>query len=175
MPFKPSYLVRGLPGHPLHPPLTDAAIGAYAVAAVLAVLDSTGLSDTTAAHGWWLALLVGLVFGGLSALTGFADWLQITRGTPLWRTATTHALVMVVATVVFAIAAATGHDDWNRGDLGAAAVALTLAGFVILAVGGWIGGAIVYVHGMRVLGLAEEPAGRAIAPVPHPEKEDAAQ
>jgi hypothetical protein len=27
--FKPSYLVKGFSGHPLHPPLTDATIGAY--------------------------------------------------------------------------------------------------------------------------------------------------
>ena len=26
--MKLSYLVKGLPGHPLHPPLTDATIGA---------------------------------------------------------------------------------------------------------------------------------------------------
>ena len=39
MPFKPRYLIEGLPGHPTHPPLTDATIGTYTVAAVLAVVD----------------------------------------------------------------------------------------------------------------------------------------
>jgi hypothetical protein len=39
---------------------------------------------------------------------------------------------------------------------------------------GWLGGAVVYVHGMRVLNLVEEPAGRAVAPAAHPEKEEAA-
>jgi hypothetical protein len=29
--FKPSDLVRGFPGHPLHPPLTDATIGGTVV------------------------------------------------------------------------------------------------------------------------------------------------
>jgi hypothetical protein len=33
--FKPSYLVKGFPGHPLHPPMTDGAIGAYTAAVVL--------------------------------------------------------------------------------------------------------------------------------------------
>ena len=36
--FKPSYLVKGFPGHPLHPPLTDATIGAYTAATVLGIL-----------------------------------------------------------------------------------------------------------------------------------------
>ena len=40
-----------------------------------------------------------------------------------------------------------------------------------MTAGGWLGGAIVYVHGMRVLSLVKEPTERAVAPVPHPEKE----
>jgi hypothetical protein len=47
----------------------------------------------------------------------------------------------------------------------------TLIGFGPLALGGWFGGALVFVHGMRVLSLVHEPASRAAAPVPHPEKE----
>jgi len=50
---------------------------------------------------------------------------------------------------------------------------LTLIGFGFLTLGGWIGGSIVYVHGMRVLNLPKEPTERAIAPAPHPEKEKA--
>jgi hypothetical protein len=50
---------------------------------------------------------------------------------------------------------------------------LTLIGFGLLTLGGWLGGAIVFVHGMRVLSLVHEPAARASAPVPHPEKERA--
>jgi hypothetical protein len=40
-------------------------------------------------------------------------------------------------------------------------------------VGGWLGGAIVFVHGMRVLNLVTEPAARAASPLPKPEKEQA--
>ena len=49
----------------------------------------------------------------------------------------------------------------------------TLAGFALMTLGGWLGGAIVFVHGMRVLNLADEPALRAASPVPQPEKEQA--
>jgi len=50
---------------------------------------------------------------------------------------------------------------------------LTLLGFGFLTLGGWLGGAVVFVHGMRVLSLVDEPPDRAAAPVPHPEKEEA--
>ena len=50
---------------------------------------------------------------------------------------------------------------------------LTLIGFAFLTLGGFLGGTVVFVHGMRVLSLVDEPTSRAVAPVPHPEKERA--
>jgi uncharacterized membrane protein len=170
---KLSYLWRGLPGHPLHPPLTDATIGIYTFATIAAFLDVTGLSDNTAAHGWWIALLVGLASTVLTALTGLADWLTIERGTELWKTATLHMGAMLTATLFFGLAALFGHDDWYAGNVSAGEFVLTLVGFAVLTLGGWLGGAIVYVHGMRVLSLVGEPVERAVAPIPHPEKEAA--
>ena len=102
--MKLEYLYRGFPGHPLHPPLTDATIGAYTFALAGAVLDVLEISDEAAASGWALAMIVALVISAATALTGFADWLQIERGTPLWRTATAHLFAMVGATVVFLLA-----------------------------------------------------------------------
>lgn len=171
MPFKPRYLVQGLPGHPIHPPLTDATIGTYTVASVLAVVDATGISDSTAAHGWWLCLIVGLIFTVPTALTGLVDWLRLTWGSEIWRTATAHMVAMVSATVFFLLATVFGHDDWRAGNVSAGELILTLVGFVLLTTGGWLGGTIVFVHGMRVLNLVQEPFERAAAPVPHPEKE----
>ena len=171
--MKARYVVTGLPGHPLHPPLTDATIGTYTVATALAVADVTGLSENAAAGGWWLALLFGLCLTVPTALAGLVDWLRISRGTQLWWTATWHMLVMVTATVSFGLAALFGHDGWQGGDVTTGPFVLNAVGFVILAVGGWLGGSIVFVHGMRVLNLVDEPAGRAVAPVPTPEKEAA--
>ena len=171
--MKLSYLIRGLPGHPLHPPLTDVTIGAYAFASIAAFIDIVGISDTTAAHAWWDALLVALASTVLTAVTGFADWLTITRRTPLWRTATSHALANVTAGVFFGLAALFGHDDWKAGNVAAGEAVLTFVGFGFLLLGGWLGGAITYVYGMRVLELTDEPATRAASPVPKPEKEAA--
>ena len=167
------WLLRGFPGHPLHPPLTDATIGAYTFATAMAVLSRLGVSDENTATVWWLALIAGLVVTLPTALTGFADWLDISRGTPLWRTATAHLTAMLCATVLFAIAAGAGHADYVDRAVSGGALILTLAGYVVLAVGGWLGGAIVFVHGMRVLNLVDEPASRAVSPVPTPEKEEA--
>jgi uncharacterized membrane protein len=168
------YLVHGLPGHPLHPPLTDATIGIYTFATLAALTDVLSITNRAGAEGWWLALLLGLGTTVLTALTGLADWLTLTWGSELWKTATTHMAAMVTATVFFGIAAIGGHDNYVSGNIDAAGLILTLVGFGLLTLGGWLGGAVVYVHGMRVLNLLEEPAGRAVAPAAHPEKEEAA-
>ena len=168
--FKPSYLYRGLPGHPLHPPLTDATIGIYTFALVAAVLSELGVADQPLAQAWWLALLVGLVTTVFTALTGLADWLTITWGSELWKTATLHLTAMVTATVFFFLAAVFGHGDYVDRSLTAGPFILTIIGFGCLTAGGWLGGAITYVHGMRVLSLPGEDAVHAIAPVPTEEK-----
>jgi uncharacterized membrane protein len=172
--MKLSYLVKGLPGHPLHPPLTDATIGIYTGAALFGVLSTLGLSEANMATAWWLALILGLIVTGPTALTGLIDWLSITWGTPLWRTATVHMLSMPTATAFFLLAAIFGHGGYVGDEVTSGSLILTLVGFGFLTIGGWLGGTVVFVHGMRVLNLVEEPALRAAAPVATPEKEEAA-
>jgi uncharacterized membrane protein len=167
------FLLRGFAGHPLHPALTDVTIGLYTFAAGAAILSRLGVSDENLATAWWLALVGGLIVTVPTALTGFADWLTIPRGTALWRTATLHLSAMLTATVVFAITAGAGHADYVDRAVSGGALVLTLIGYGVMALGGWLGGAIVFVHGMRVLNLVEEPTARAVSPVPSPEKEEA--
>jgi uncharacterized membrane protein len=147
-----SDLIKGLPGHPLHPPLTDVTIGTYTAASAFAVLSVLGVSEGNTATAWWLLLVAGLVVTVPTALAGLVDWLDIERGTPVKRTATLHLTAMVTATVFFLIAAIVGHGDYVDRAVGGWSLVLTLIGFGLLTLGGWLGGAIVFTHGMRVLG-----------------------
>jgi uncharacterized membrane protein len=169
--MKLSYLWKGLPGHPIHPPLTDATIGIYTFATLAALADVTGISDNAATHGWWLALVAGLIVTGPTAITGLLDWLTIEWGSELWKTGLFHLIAMVSATVFFLIAAIIGKDSFDAGNVEAGPFVVTLVGFGLLSLGGWLGGTIVFVHGMRVLNLVREPVDRAVSPVPKPEKE----
>ena len=170
--MKLSDLIRGLPGHPSHPPFTDATIGIYTAATAFGVLSALGVSEENLATAWWLALVLGLVVTVPTALTGFLDWLGITWGTPVWRTATLHLSSMLTATVFFLIAALVGHGDYVDKSVGAGALILNLIGFAFLTLGGWLGGTVVFTHGMRVLKLVDEPTSRAVTPG-HAEKEQA--
>src|SRR3954471_8839089 len=103
--------LRGFPGHPSHPPLTDATIGAYTFATVAAVLSKAGVAEHSFAQAWWLALLVGAATAIFPGLTGFLDWLQISRDAPLCGTAALHAVSSAAASVFFVLAIAFGNDE----------------------------------------------------------------
>ena len=165
--------LRGMPGHPSHPPLTDVTIGAYSFATIAAILSKAGLATGGFAHAWWLALVVGACSSLFTVGTGFLDWLKISSGTPLWRTATLHALTMASGSVFFVVAIFVGHSSYVAAQLSTGPFVLTLFGFALLTAGGTMGGAITYVHGMRVLNLVDEPTARAIVPSTHDEKEQA--
>ena len=167
--------LRGFPGHPSHPPLTDVTIGAYTFAAIAAILSKAGVAEHGFARGWWLALLVGAISSALTVLTGALDWLKISSGTPLKRTANLHAVTMATATVFFVLAIVFGHDDYKGHAVHTSSLILTIVGFVLLTAGGTMGGSITYVHGMRVLNLVDEPTKRAIVPSMHDEKERASE
>jgi uncharacterized membrane protein len=166
-------LLRGVPGHPSHPPLTDATIGAYTFATIAAVLSKLGVAEHALAQAWWLALVVGAASSVLTVLTGLLDWLQISPGTPLKRAANTHALTMAGATGFFVLAIVLGHGDYVDKAVGTLPFVLTLVGFGLLTAGGTMGGSLTYVYGMRVLNLSDEPARKAITPLPDEEKERA--
>src|SRR4051794_34060730 len=160
---KASVLLHGLPGHPLHPPLTDATIGMFVLAAGLAVLGALGAIEDAAGKACWLALVGGLIVAVPTAGTGFADWLRLEWGSTRWRTATQHLTAMVCAVVLFAIAAWLQHRGYQRGEVTTGGLVFSVVGLVALTAGGWLGGAIVFVHGVRVLAADE---GRGAHPSP---------
>jgi uncharacterized membrane protein len=149
--INPSSLVRGLPGHPLHPPLTDVTIGMFVLAAGLAIIGKAGGIELAAGKAMWLALLGGLIAAVPTALTGMVDWLLIEWGSDRWRTATMHLTAMVSAVTLFALAAWRQYPGYQHGHVTSAGLVLTLFATCVLVFGGWLGGALVFVHGTRVL------------------------
>jgi nitrite reductase/ring-hydroxylating ferredoxin subunit/uncharacterized membrane protein len=131
-------------GHSLHAVLVDVVIGGATVAVVLDLLrvlfGVTGLEDATT----WT---VGLVF--LSALgavvTGLTDYKDTSPDTPLRDVGGLHGLINIVATIGFGISLwlrlADGHD---------AGFWVLLISYLVVSVGGYIGGHMVFKYGYMV-------------------------
>jgi uncharacterized membrane protein len=170
----PLSLIKGFPGKPLHPPLTDVSIGAYTVGVAMLVLGALGVEEEQMAHGALLAIGGGLVVAAPTALTGLLDWLDIPKGTPRRTTATIHLLVMVSATVVFALTFIAHLDGYDDGQVEALPLVLGIAAETLLAVGGFIGGSLVFVFGVRVLKRPDTPVRNALVPGAEPAEESRA-
>src|SRR3954470_17466414 len=147
----PIDLLRGWAGKPSHPPLTDASIGAYTVGVVMLVLGALGVQEEQMAHGALLAIGGGLALALPTAVTGLLDWLDIPKGTPARTTGTVHLFTMLSATILFAVAFLGQLDGYDHGDIKTLGLVFGLAAEAVLAIGGYIGGTIVFVYGNRVL------------------------
>src|SRR4051812_10612782 len=109
----------------------------FVLAAGLSVLGKLGVAEAKVGPAAWLALVGGLIVAAPTAITGFADWLLIEWGTPVWRTATVHLTAMVTAVALFAVATWLQWPGYRDGDVTTGGIVFALAGFVALTVGGW--------------------------------------
>jgi drug/metabolite transporter (DMT)-like permease len=99
-------LLKGWPGKPSHPPLTDASIGAYTVGVAMLVLGALGVEEEPTAHGALLAIGGGLcarIADGAYGPARLARLARHPRSTPARTTATVHLVAMVTATLLFAL------------------------------------------------------------------------
>jgi uncharacterized membrane protein len=157
-------LIKGFPGKPSHPPLTDASIGAYTVGVVMLVLGALGIEEEQMAHGSLLAISGALILALPTALTGLLDWLEIERGTPARTTATIHLFTMLSATALFALTWIVQLDGYKDDTVETGAWILGLAGEALLTAGGYIGGTLVFVYGVRVLNRRDVRVADALVP-----------
>lgn len=133
-------------GHPLHALLTDAPIGILFASIVLDLIGQRTAADA--------ALVLGVLAMIAAALAGLADYAD-TDGRARER-ATLHGTLMVIALVVYLVslaARAGGGDDRTL------AVTTSVVGFLILAVGAYVGGDVVYAFGNMVSRHAFRGAG----------------
>src|SRR3954466_13982491 len=141
-----SVVLHGLPGHPLHPPLTDATIGMFVLAAGLAVLGALWALEGAAGKACWLALIGGLIVAVPTAATGFADWVRLEWGSPRWRTAKQGLTAMITAVALFAVAAWLQRRGYQRGEVTTGGLVFSIAGTIVLTVGGGVRGALLFLH-----------------------------
>ena len=157
-------LLKGWAGKPSHPPLTDVSIGAYTVGVAMLVLGALGVEEEQMAHGSLLAIGGGLVVAAPTALTGLLDWLDLPKGSNPRKVATIHLFTMVAATVLFALTFIAQLDGYKDDQVETLGWILGLGAEGLLAAGGYIGGTLAFVYGIRVLKREDAPPADALIP-----------
>ncbi|MBV9329435.1 MAG: Rieske 2Fe-2S domain-containing protein [Chloroflexi bacterium] len=129
-------------GHPLHPALTDAAIGAWSTGFILDVVGATREADA--------AMTVGVLAAVPTALSGSADFADISEEPR--RIALIHAVLNATGLVLM-----VGSLAARRGDKRGLGIGLSTLGLGLTGVSAWLGGELVYRLGTQVSRIAFEP------------------
>ena len=156
--------LRGFAGKPFHPPLTDVPIGAYTVVAGTDLLSKLLQSGHKAVafelyKGGTFTMWGGAIVSLATALTGFWDWWKSSEaGTQARRTINAHAWTMLTATVLVVVdlILRTWVYDTNPAVPGRVLV-ISLAIFVLIVLGGTIGGELTYDYGFNVETAGDSP------------------
>jgi nitrite reductase/ring-hydroxylating ferredoxin subunit/uncharacterized membrane protein len=133
-------------GHSVHVALTDLPIGAFTL---VIVLDIVGLADASR-----IALVVGILATVAAAVAGYADYADTDGGAR--DRATLHSTLMLVALVAYLLSLVTRIDAPAIPPL---AFALSIAGYLVMLAGAYVGGDVVYALGNMVSRHAWRPAG----------------
>ena len=129
-------------GHSLHPVVVDVVIGGSTAAVLLQVLSWLGVAELRVAILWILALTW---LAGLSAIvTGLTDFKDTATGDER-HVVGLHGLINIIATALFigSFFALLGEAD------GIAGILLVVA-YLVVGVGGFIGGHVVFKYGYMV-------------------------
>lgn len=137
-------------GHPSHPMMNHVSLGTWLVAAPFDVLGLWLGSPV-----WWVvsfwSIVAGLAAAGPTILSGMVDYAANVRGSRPERLAIIHMALMLTVVGVFALSLVCRHgpepvDSASR----LLATGCDCLGSLLLAVGGWFGGELVYGHGVGV-------------------------
>lgn len=134
-------------GHPLHPALVHFPVALWFTAVFWDLMGWWRPDPLWWQMAYW-CLALGLVVSVPVLITGFLDYLQLEPRTAGIDAATNHMMAMLCTTAAF------GTSWMLRALAGAAAapsvwaLVAAVVGALLLGIGGWLGGTLVYRHGI---------------------------
>jgi uncharacterized membrane protein len=142
--------MRGLRvfGHPVHAVLSDVPVGLLGTSLVWDAVGVWRGEPVWWAISFWCVAL-GLAAAAAAATAGFVDYAAIPQDDPAQATALRHLLFVLGALVPYATSLAVrGGPPQPTGKAVAGVLLLEGLGLLLLSVGGWYGGHLVFHHGV---------------------------
>jgi uncharacterized membrane protein len=142
-------------GHPIHPMLIPFPIALWVFSLVADVIYLW--RGNLVWRDWiaFYALLGGIIGAALAAVFGIIDWLSI-KDREVKKVADWHARLNVIALLVFVASfylRMAGGSQMVSGSY-TIPVVLSVVGVILITISGWLGGELVFRHGMAVDGRA---------------------
>jgi len=150
-------------GHPLHPAIVHVPIALWVGACIFDIMNLGGLGGNSLVRTSFWSILLGLVATLVVVPAGFAEWSEIKREKPAWKLALWHMILNVITMLIFVASLALRWGDaydMNKVPMGAAV--LCFVATAVLGVSGYLGGRMVYEHGIGI-GRESKTEYRALA------------
>jgi len=134
-------------GHPLHPAIVHFPVALLLSASAADLAWLAGLTGDV--HIGSVLMAGGLVMGLVAMGAGLFDFTKLEPA--VVPHAVRHMTVMGIAWLGYAIALYLRRDAFSGGvTIGSASIAISLASALLLSIGGWLGGRLVYTFGAGV-------------------------
>ncbi len=136
--------VARIGNHPIHPMLVALPIGLWIFALVTDIVYRVNGIETWATVTYY-AIAGGIIGALLAAIPGFVDILAL-KPSPVKKIAIWHMVINLGAVILFVI------NLYLRTVMPGATApfVLSIVGILFILVSGWLGGQMVYVHGLAV-------------------------
>ena len=133
--------------HPIHPMLIVFPIGLWVFSLICDFIYHAGPHNM-----FWKGVAFYTISGGvigaiLAAIPGFVDYLSL-RDRRTKRVATTHMVLNLIVLALFVFNLGIRFNGAPENEL--FGVILSVVGIALLSVSGWLGGSLVYLHGVAV-------------------------
>ena len=137
-------------GHPIHPMIVPLAIGGFLLSFAFDI--ACWVTGSSPPNVWnqvaYYTMIGGIVGALVAAVFGWIDLLSLPPG-PIRRTGIQHMTINLTVVVLYIVNAWMRHR--NPAELSVPMV-LSLIAVLLLVVSGWLGGKMVYEHGVGVSG-----------------------
>lgn len=144
-------------GHPLHAALSHAPMGLLGTALLWDVLGAWRGDVSWWTVSYW-SVAAGLAAAAVAAVAGAVDYAAIGQGDPALETGSRHLLFVLGAMMPYTLSMfARGGSEGPKGRAVLAVLLLDGAGALLLSIGGWYGGHLVFHHGVGADGRENGP------------------
>lgn len=149
-------------GHPVHPMIIPFPIALWVFSLVADVIYLWRGNPVWRDYVAFYALLGGIIGAAVAAVPGLLDWLSL-KNPEIVKIANWHARLNVIALLIFAgsFYLRTTGGSGLIGNSYTIAIALSVLGVVLITISGWLGGELVFKHGVAV---DQPPGGRIASP-----------
>lgn len=145
------------PKFPFHSLVVHVPVAAWSGALLFDVLSRMHIGGNAMVRLSFFSISLGLAAALLAIPTGVLDWGGVKKEKPAWKIGLYHMAANLVVTIVFAINLGVRISTWKTAEMvPLSALLLSVIGTVLLLGAAYLGGMMVYEHGIGVARRSKE-------------------